>query len=80
MGKKVGWVHVDECRGTWEFYFLRIRACLRRGSPWNCEWPRGRPDKDVLIRLVCFDRQLFLCAPPAEGTLWEGEHIELRTL
>lgn len=76
MGRKVGWVLVDECWGTGEFYLLRVCACLRRGTPWNCEWHRSRTDEDVLICLVCSDRQLFLCTTPTEGALREGAHME----
>ena len=77
-GKKVDWVFVDERRGTWELYFLRVCTCLCRGSPWNCKWHRGRPGHTRCpnLRLVCFDRQLFLCPPPTEGTLREGERAE----
>ena len=77
-GEKVVWVLADECRGTWEFHFLRVCSCLRRGSPWNCELHRGRPDQERYPNssLVCLDRQLFLCTTPTEGALWKGEHME----
>ena len=36
-GKQVDRVYVDERWGTRELYFLRVCACLRRGTPWNRE-------------------------------------------
>ena len=77
MRKKVGRVFVDERRGTWELYFLRVCTCLCRGSPWNCEWDRSRPDRETCPNpcLVCLDCQLFLCTAAAEGTVREGERV-----
>lgn len=77
MRKKVDRVFVDEHRGTWELYFLRVCACLCRGSPWNREWHRSRPDRERCPNpcLVCLDCQLFLCATPAEGTIQKGKRV-----
>jgi hypothetical protein len=77
MRKKVDRVFVDERRGTWKLYFLRVRACLCRGPPWNRECHRSRPDRKRYPYpcLVCFDCQLFLCATLAEGTVQAGKHV-----
>jgi len=81
-GKKVDWVFVDEHRRTWELYFLCFCARLCRGSTWNRELYRSRPDRKRCPNscLVCFDRQLFLCPTPPEGTLRKGKPRELHIL
>ena len=75
--EQVGRVFIDERRGARELYFLRICTCLGRGSPWNREWHRSRPDREKCpnLCLVCFDCQLFLCAAPTEGALREGKRV-----
>ena len=70
-------VFVDERRGTWELYFLRVCACLCRSPPWNREWRRSQPDRERCPNpcLVCFDCQLFLCPTFAEGTIQKGKRV-----